>query len=260
MSKPGFVSGSVTPPGEEGQAAERPLARTRSFTRRGGRLNERQQSAWDELASTYVLDVPRGGPSTSVDPGFELDLEATFGRRAPLVVEIGSGRGEAVVAAALEHPERDFLALEVYQPAVASTLSRCSRAGVENVRIAVVNAVEALTLLLAPGSIDQLLIYFPDPWHKSRHHKRRLVNDAFADLAASRIRLGGELRLATDWEDYALQMRTVLDPHPAFSNRFDGWAPRQEIRPLTKFEQKGLAKGRTIRDLVYLRQGSDDHR
>jgi len=223
-----------------------------SFTRRGGRLTERQQAAWDAMSQTYVLEVPRHGPSTSVDPSYVLDPEQAFGRTAPLVVEIGSGRGEALVQAAVDHPELDFLGLEVYVPGVAQTLVTMRHVGVTNVRLMVVNAAEALTTMLAPGSVHELRIFFPDPWHKKRHHKRRLVTPEFARLAARVLEPGGLWRLATDWEDYAEQIRAVVTESPDF----DGgqWGARFEGRPQTRFEGKGLGVGRTIRDVTAVRR------
>ena len=147
--------------------------------------------------------MPRHGPSTSVDPDFRLDTESLFGRRAPLVVEIGSGRGEALVAAAAEHPDHDFLGLEVYVPGVAQTLVTMRHQGVTNVRLAVVNATEALATMLAPASVRELWTWFPDPWHKKRHHKRRLVTVPFTRLVARVLEPGGTWRIATDWDDYA---------------------------------------------------------
>jgi tRNA (guanine-N7-)-methyltransferase len=218
-----------------------------SFTRRGGRLTEKQQSAWDELAGAYVLDVPRAGPSTSVDPGWRIDPASTFGRDAPLVVEIGSGRGENVVAAAERHPDWNFLALEVWVPGVAQTLVQARATGVTNVRLAVANATETLATALEPGSVHELWTWFPDPWHKKRHHKRRLVTIPFTELVARVLEPGGTWRLATDWADYGEQMAEVVADSPHVEGgpveRFDG-------RVLTKFEQKGLAKGRVIHDLA----------
>ncbi len=223
-----------------------------SFTRRGGRLTERQQAAWDDTAQTYVVDVPRNGPNTSVDPGFVLDTATEFGREAPLVVEIGSGRGEAIVQAAVDHPEMDFLGLEVYVPGVAQTLVTMRHHGVSNVRLVIVNAAEALTTMLPEHSVRELRIWFPDPWHKKRHQKRRLVTPAFADLAARVLEPGGRWRLATDWQDYADQMREVLAGAADFD--FAGtWAARFDGRPQTRFEGKGLAVDREIRDLEAVR-------
>jgi tRNA (guanine-N7-)-methyltransferase len=223
-----------------------------SFTRRGGRLTERQQGAWDATAEAYVLNIPRHGPSTSVDPSYAFDARQAFGRDAPLVVEIGSGRGEALVHAAAEHPELDFLGFEVYVPGVAQTLVTMRHVGVDNVRLAIVNAAEALATMLAPGSVHELRTWFPDPWHKTRHHKRRLVTPSFAALAARVLEPRGTWRLATDWEDYAEQIRAVLLGSPDF----DGGEPstRFEGRPLTRFESKGLAVGRTIHDLTGTRR------
>ncbi|RLV55707.1 tRNA (guanosine(46)-N7)-methyltransferase TrmB [Aeromicrobium phragmitis] len=224
-----------------------------SFIRRGGRLTERQQHAWDDLAASYVLDVPRAVSSTSVDPDFRVDLAAVFGRQAPVVMEIGSGRGESLVHAAAEHPDIDFLGLEVYVPGVAQTLVTMRHENVTNVRLAVVDAVPALSTMLPAAGLEELRVWFPDPWHKKRHHKRRLVTDHFVPLAARVLRPGGVWRLATDWEDYAEQMREVLDRAEPFE--FSGtWSERFSGRPITKFEAKGLAKGRTIRDLSAVRR------
>ncbi|MET0930109.1 MAG: tRNA (guanosine(46)-N7)-methyltransferase TrmB [Aeromicrobium sp.] len=224
-----------------------------SFTRRGGRLTPRQQSAWDAVSAEHVLDLPRNGSSTSVDPAYVLDRGAVFGRVAPLVVEIGSGRGEALVHAARENPDLDFLGLEVYVPGVAQTLVKMRHAGVTNIRLAVVDAAEALTTMIPAGSVHELRLWFPDPWHKKRHHKRRLVNLAFAARVARVLEPGGAWRMATDWQEYAEQMREVLSEAPDFEVA-DGWAPRFEGRPLTRFEDKGLQVERAIRDLVAVRR------
>ena len=218
-----------------------------SFIRRGGRLTERQQRAWDDLHSTHVVDVPRHGSSTSVDPDFRLDTESLFGRRSPLVVEIGSGRGEALVAAAAEHPDHDFLGLEVYVPGVAQTLVTMRHHGVTNVRLAVVNATEALATTLAPASVSELWTWFPDPWHKKRHHKRRLVTVPFTRLVARVLEPTGTWRIATDWDDYAAMAADVLAASPYMDG---GPVPRHEGRALTRFESKGVAGGRTIHDLA----------
>jgi tRNA (guanine-N7-)-methyltransferase len=218
-----------------------------SFTRRGGRLSERQQAAWDALSSTYVAEAPDN------DPSYVLDTSALFGREAPLVVEIGTGRGEAIVHAAHEHPELNFLGLEVYVPGVAQTLVTMRHRGVENIRLMIVNAAEALGTMLPPASVHELRVWFPDPWHKKRHNKRRLVTPAFAELAARVVEPGGTWRLATDWQEYADQMREVLDGSPDFEFGGD-WAPRFEGRPLTRFEHKGMQVDRAIRDLSAVRR------
>lgn len=205
------------------------------------------------MADAYVIEVPRHGPSTSVDPAYVLDAPAVFGRVAPLVVEIGSGRGEAIVHAAQQHPELDFLGLEVYVPGVAQTLVTMRHEGVTNVRLAVVNAAEALTTMIPAGSVHELRIWFPDPWHKKRHNKRRLVTPQFAVLAARVLEPGGVWRLATDWQDYADQMLEVLSGTPDFDFAGD-WSERFEGRPLTRFEGKGLRVEREIRDLRAVRR------
>jgi tRNA (guanine-N7-)-methyltransferase len=232
---------------------EPPAYRTRpvSFTRRGGRLTERQQNAWDKHGA-YVLDVPRHGPNTSVDPAYVLDVPAAFGRDAPLIVEIGSGRGEALIHAAAEHPGLNFLGFEVYVPGVAQTLVTMRHERVENVRLMIVNAAEALSTMLPAGSVHELRVWFPDPWHKSKHHKRRLVTPGFAGLAARVLEPGGVWRLATDWADYAQQMHDVVS-HSAEFSASEG-SPRFIGRPITRFERKGVDAGRVIHDVSAVRR------
>jgi tRNA (guanine-N7-)-methyltransferase len=232
----------------------RPTWRTEpvSFIRRGGRLNERQQLAWDELSPGHVIEVPRAGPSTSVHPSFRFDASRTFGRSAPLVVEIGSGRGEALVAAAKEHPDVDFLGLEVYIPGVAQTLVTMRHEGVTNIRMAIANAPEAFTAMLSPGSVREVRTWFPDPWHKVRHHKRRLITVGFTEVVAKALEPHGAWRIATDWDDYAEWIGDVLARSPFIEG---GPVPRFAERPVTRFERKGLAAGRVIHDFeAHVRQ------
>jgi len=226
-----------------------------SFVRRSGRVSDAQERALADLAPRYLVDVPRDVASTSVRPGARLDVAAEYGRRAPLVVEIGSGQGHAIVAAAAARPETDFLAVEVFRAGVARTMLDADRAGARNLRIVEANAPEVLEHLLPEGSAAEVWIFFPDPWHKTRHHKRRLVKAGFGATVAQALREGGMLRLATDWEDYALQMRDVLDADASFERAFAGeWAPRFDGRVLTAFERKGERAGRAIRDLAYRRR------
>lgn len=225
-----------------------------SFVRRSGRMNASQQRAWAGQ-SDFVVRVPVRSSSTSIAPDADVDWTAEFGRTAPLLVEIGGGTGHAIVAHAEAHPDVDHVVFEVHEPSAASTLGRMARHGVSNVRLVVADGVEGLTVLIGPRSLTELWTFFPDPWHKARHHKRRLVTTAFADLVASRLRPSGVWRLATDWADYADAMREVLDVHPGFENAHAGWAPRWPGRPLTKFEAKGLAAGRQVFDLCYRRRG-----
>ncbi len=215
-----------------------------SYARRGSRFTPAQAAAWERYAERWVI------PDEAVDrAGFR--LADWFGREAPLIMEIGSGVGEATAALAAARPSYDVLALEVWRPGVADSLWRVAEAGADNVRFCSVDAVWFLEHVLGPGELTELWTFFPDPWPKKRHHKRRLVNREFAALAASRLRPGAEWRLATDWTDYAEQMQAALDTVPELEG---GPVPRWEERPLTKFERKGLAAGRTITDLRYVRR------
>jgi tRNA (guanine-N7-)-methyltransferase len=231
-----------------------------SFVRRESPLGPQLQRAWDENYESLVIEVPRTEATMSVAPGFGLDASREFGRAAPLVVEIGSGTGDAVVQAALSRPGTNFLAVEVYATGLAATVTKIVRHNLTNVRLVHADAVQVLEHMLGPESIAELWIFFSDPWHKNRHHKRRLVNRAFAELAASRLVPGGTLRLATDWADYAIQMRDVLASCDSLTNPHvdqsvhsatgcTGFAPRFECRVMTRFEQKGLESGRAIYDL-----------
>lgn len=216
-----------------------------TYSRRGSRFTPKQAQAWEEHAERFWL------PDEAVDqPGFT--LAGMFGRTAPLIVEIGSGIGESTVALAASRPDHDVLAFEVWRPGVADTLGRIGEAGLTNVRMLSVDAVWSMEHLVEPDSLAALWIFFPDPWHKKKHHKRRLVTTEFAALAASRLAPGAEWRLATDWADYAEQMVEVLDAEPLLEG---GVVERWAERPVTKFERKGLAKDRTITDLAYRRIG-----
>jgi len=235
---------------------ETPVYRDRpvSFVRRSGRMSEAQERAWTELAPRYMLTFGREIAATSVAQGSTVDVADVYGRRAPLFVEIGSGQGHAIVHAASARPDADFLAVEVFRAGLARTMLDADRAGLTNLRLAEANAPEVLRHLLPAASIDELWVFFPDPWHKTKHNKRRLVTLEFAAIARDALTPGGTLRLATDWEDYALQMREVMDAAPGFERAFEGeWAPRFEGRVVTAFERKGAAKGRDIRDLAYRR-------
>jgi len=240
---------------------------TVSFVRRDDRLRPRLQRTWDAHQHRWVLDVPRVQASMSVAPGYLLDAERDFGRVAPLVVEIGSGTGDAVVQGAQARPGTNFLAVEVYRPGLAATVAKIVRHDLTNVRLVQADAVQVLEHMLGWASAAEIWVFFADPWHKNRHHKRRLVNPGFAELASSRLVLGGTLRLATDWADYARQMRDVLAGCGSLTNPYGeltsssapgsgisvdletGFAPRFEGRVMTRFEQKALACGRTIYDL-----------
>lgn len=214
-----------------------------TYSRRGARFTPSRQAAWDAHHEAWWI------PDDAVDdPGFS--WEPWFGRSAPLVVEIGPGIGEATAALAAARPETDVLAVEVWRPGVADILGRVAEAGLTNVRVLSVDAVWVLTNLVPEGGLAGLWTFFPDPWPKKKHHKRRLVNAGFAQLAASRLQVGATWRLATDWAEYAGVMREVLDAEPLLRG---GEVPRWEERPVTKFERKGVRAGRTITDLAYTR-------
>lgn len=223
-----------------------------SFVRRGGRMNPSQQRAWDTHRD-WIVTVPREDRETSIAADAHVDWDALFGRSAPLMVELGSGTGDAVTAAGLARPDANHVAIEVFLPAIGSTLSKLDRAGVGNVRVLLADGVRALETIFDPGSITELATWFPDPWPKVRHQKRRLVSPGFAALVASRLVPGGVWRLATDAEDYATVMREVLDAEPGLVNVYDDWAPRPDLRPVTRFEQRALTAGRVVHDLVYRR-------
>lgn len=225
-----------------------------SYARRSARMNGAQQRAWDAYQDAWVLKLPTGERATSVSPLASVDWAAAFGREAPLIVEIGSGTGHAISGLAQALPDANLVAIEVFTPAVASTLGRLARHTVTNVRLVVADGAQALPVVFAEGSITELWTFFPDPWHKTRHHKRRLVSPELAAVVASRLAPGGIWRLATDWDDYAEAMRDVLAAEPGLVNCNDGWAPRFELRPQTKYERRGLEAGRTIHDLAFRRR------
>jgi tRNA (guanine-N7-)-methyltransferase len=183
-----------------------------------------------------------------------IDAGKLFGRSAATVLEIGSGMGETTAAIAAAHPETDYLAVEVHTPGVGSLLKLIAEQGLANLRVIQHDAVEVLREMIPPESLDGIHIFFPDPWPKKRHHKRRLVQPDFVALLAERLRPGGHLHLATDWEEYAGQMLAVLSAEPRLENTADGFAPRPDYRPQTKFETRGLKLGHGVRDIVFKRK------
>ena len=180
-----------------------------------------------------------------------LDFTAAFGRQAPVVLEIGFGMGDATAQIAAAQPETDFLGVEVHPPGVGALLKRVGELNLRNVRIVQHDAVEVLRDMIPPASLAGVHLYFPDPWHKKRHHKRRLVQPPLVQLLASRLAPGGYLHCATDWEPYAQQMLQVLGAEPALSNTAAGYAPRPAWRPPTRFEQRGLRLGHGVWDLLF---------
>jgi tRNA (guanine-N7-)-methyltransferase len=233
----------VAGPGGDGAAVHQRAIR--SFVRRAGRLTPSQSRALAEL-------WPRFG----IEPGAQpLELNQLFGRSAPRTLEIGFGNGDNLAELAARHPERDYLGVEVHDPGVGHLLLRMEREGLTNIRIARHDAVEVVSSWLPPGSIDETLILFPDPWHKKRHHKRRLVQPAFLEQLARVMPPGGRLHLATDWAPYAEQMLEVCEASPWFDNALagGGYAARPETRPVTKFERRGLKLGHEVFDLLFER-------
>ena len=215
----------------------------RSYVLRQGRLTAAQRRASAEL-------LPRFGIPYSREP---LDLDRVFGRAAPKILEIGFGMGETTARIAASHPGNDYLGIEVHAPGVGSLLQRIATPGLSNVRIIQHDAVEVLESMIAPACLDGVHVFFPDPWPKKRHHKRRLIQPPFVALLASRMKQGAYVHVATDWEDYAQQIMAVLSIEPLLANTADGYAPRPGQRPLTKFEDRGLKLGHGVWDLVFRR-------
>lgn len=216
----------------------------RSYVLRQGRVTEAQRRARDEL-------LPRLGLPFSRE---RLDLDRAFGRAAPRILEIGFGMGETTAQIAAAHPETDYLGIEVHTPGVGSLLKRAAALGLANVRVIQHDAVEVVEHMIAPASLDGVHIFFPDPWPKKRHHKRRLVQAPFIELLATRMKPGAYLHIATDWEDYARQILEVLSGEPLLVNTADGFAPRPDHRPLTKFEARGLRLGHRVWDVLFRRR------
>jgi tRNA (guanine-N7-)-methyltransferase len=203
-----------------------------------------QKRAYDQLLSRYAI-------SYSPAP---LDLSAAFGRVAPTILEIGFGMGETTAEIALAHPENNYLGVEVHSPGVGSLLKQIDLAGLSNLRLIQHDAAEVVRDMISPHSLDGVHVFFPDPWPKKRHQKRRLIQSPFVTLIASRLRPGGYFHLATDWQEYAQQMLDVLGSEPVLANVADGFSPRPDYRPQTKFEQRGLRLGHAVSDVIFRRR------
>ncbi len=220
----------------------------RSFVVRAGRMTVAQERAWREL-----------WPTIGIDNGEEpLDLATEFGREAPVVLEIGFGNGESLVALAAAHADRNFLGLEVHPPGVGHLLLRCEAEKLGNVRVICDDAVQVLQRRLPDASLDEVLLYFPDPWPKKRHHKRRIVQPAFVELVARKLEPGGVLRMATDWQPYAEHMLATAGSSTALHNESatGDYVDRPDSRPLTRFERRGQRLGHGVWDLAF-RRGSE---
>ena len=215
----------------------------RSFVLRAGRTTTGQAKAFETLGPRFLQ------PYT----GTPLDLAQAFGRDAPTILEIGFGMGEATAHIAGLMPETNFLCCEVHEPGVGALLKRIGEQGLTNIRIVQHDAVEVVDQMLTPGALAGIHIFFPDPWHKLRHHKRRLIQPPLVAKLATRLAPGGYVHCATDWEPYAQQMLQVLSAEPQLRNSADGFAPKPDYRPLTKFENRGLKLGHGVWDLVFRR-------
>jgi tRNA (guanine-N7-)-methyltransferase len=218
----------------------------RSFVLRAGRMTPGQERALTDHWPAYGLDL-------GADP---LDLEATFGRRAPRCLEIGFGVGEVIGSLAENNPHIDYLGIEVHRPGVGRLLLRAAQVGARNLRVICHDAVEVLRDKMRDGCLDEILVFFPDPWHKKRHHKRRLIDSTFVDLAAAKLRAGGVLRLATDWQAYAEQMLAVCNANPQIESLSADrtYVARPDFRPATRFEKRGARLGHGVWDLAYRKQ------
>lgn len=244
--KPETATKAAAPDSSDEHPAERKYtSRIRSFVRREGRLTDGQRRNLDRLWPQFGLDLP----------DTQVDWADVFGRSAALTLEIGFGAGEVLATLAEQYPDENFLGIEAYRNGVGRLLGQAEERSLDNIRVVCGDAVDLLDQGFADDSLDTLLLYFPDPWSKKRHHKRRLVQTAFADRVARVLKPGGIWRLATDWAPYAEWMREVLDPHPCFENIGDeDGRVSNPPRPTTRFEQRGLRRGHAVCDLAYERR------
>jgi tRNA (guanine-N7-)-methyltransferase len=221
------------------------LRRIRSFVRREGRLTPGQQRAMDELFPRFGIEAG----------GAPLDLDAIFGRSAPRILEIGFGNGESLAEIARNHPHNDYIGIEVHRPGVGHLLMKIEELGLTNLRVMCADAVEVLEKQIPDASLDALYLFFPDPWHKKRHHKRRQVQPAWAQLVKRKLHCGGHLHMATDWQNYAEQMLEVLSAAEGYKNSSESgdYVPRPDYRPETKFERRGQRLGHGVWDLVFVK-------
>ncbi|MEG3109216.1 MULTISPECIES: tRNA (guanosine(46)-N7)-methyltransferase TrmB [unclassified Pantoea] len=237
-----MINDVITPEFDENG---RPLRRIRSFVRRQGRLTKGQQMALDNY-------WPEMGVEYQPEP---IDLLQLFGREAPITLEIGFGMGASLVTMAQNTPHQNFLGIEVHAPGVGACLGAAKEAGVENLRVMCHDAVEVLEKMIPDNSLRMVQLFFPDPWHKARHNKRRIVQVPFAELVMRKLKLGGVFHMATDWEAYAVHMLEIMNSIDGYKNQSESqdYVPRPETRPLTKFEQRGQRLGHGVWDLMFER-------
>ena len=235
---------STTPESEAGE--EKKYMRTvRSFVLRAGRMTEGQQRGLDEAWPKYGLNLENGA----------IQLDEVFGRDAPVVLEIGFGMGDSLLSMAKDQPEKNYIGIEVHRPGVGRLLNNAQLEGVENIRVYCDDAVEVLANCIPDGSLDTLQLFFPDPWHKKKHHKRRIVQPEFAQTIRRKLKVGGVFHMATDWENYAEHMMEVMNVADGYNNvAGDGqFSPQPEWRPVTKFQKRGERLGHGVWDLMFER-------
>lgn len=232
-------------PQEQDQSESQPRRTIRSFVMRAGRMTEGQQRGVEKGWPLFGLDLADG----------PLELDALFGRQAARTLEIGFGMGHSLLEVAQAAPEQDFIGIEVHRPGVGALLNGLLNAGLSNVRVYDCDAIEVLNQAIPDASLDRLLLFFPDPWHKKKHNKRRIVQPAFAELVRRKLKIGGVLHMATDWEHYAEHMLEVMSAAPGYRNQAaDGtYIPRPDERPITKFEKRGERLGHGVWDLKFER-------
>jgi len=234
---------NATDPCPPGSATVHPRT-IKSFVLRAGRMGPGQLRAIEQYGPQFLVPYQLQ----------RMDALAVFGRNAPLILEIGFGMGDATAKIALARPQDNFLCCEVHEPGVGALLKRCGEQGIDNIRIIQHDAVQVLENMLVREQLDGVHIFFPDPWHKARHHKRRLIQPAFVSRLITRLKPGGRLHCATDWQPYAEQMLRVLSAEPGLTNTAADYAPKPDYRPVTKFEHRGLKLGHGVWDLVFERR------
>ena len=227
--------------------SEKFLRPIRSFVLRTGRLTNAQQKALDNHWQDYGIDY-----SNTL-----LDFEATFGNKNPVTLEIGFGNGESLLEQAINNPDRNFLGIEVHTPGVGHLIHGAQQAGISNLRVIRHDAIEVLNHQIPENSLDRVQLFFPDPWHKKRHHKRRILQDDFVENIRKHLKVGGHFHMATDWENYAEHMLETMGQHQGFFNIAgnDRFVSAEGLRPQTKFERRGLKLGHGVWDMVYEKKG-----
>ena len=219
------------------------MRKIQSFVRRSGRLTLGQKMGLTEFWQDYGVDLPKGN----------IDLDTLFVKPQEVVLEVGFGNGDSLLEMAMKMPDKNFLGIEVYEAGIGRLINEAHKCQLSNLKIIQADAVEVLTDHIENDSLSRFQLFFPDPWHKKKHHKRRLVNDDFLDLLSQKIKQGGEIHMATDWEHYAIQMMDTLKSHPHFKNTQSDpiYSPRPDYRPMTKFERRGERLGHGVWDLIF---------